>query len=188
MAERKCIFLNGPPRVGKDAAAKLVMNQLKDCYHFKFAKPLKDAVHAAFGLSIPTNGLESVKDEPQEYLGGLTPRQAYIGLSEDYLKPNYGSDHFGKAAANHLKNSGNTDVVISDCGFLDELEPVIALFKPENCLIIRLHRDGCDFSNDSRSYVYHPDVASADIDNNGTLEDLDKKIAYVINSEFKHLT
>ena len=55
---------------------------------------------------------------------------------------------------------------ITDSGFGPEALPIIKMFDPENCTLIRVRRDGCDFSGDSRSYVDLP-VKTIDVKNAG---------------------
>lgn len=44
-------------------------------------------------------------------------------------------------------------MVFSDSGFQSEMEPLIEQFGIDNVVLVRLNRDGYDFSGDSRSYL-----------------------------------
>lgn len=125
----------------------------------KFAGPLKMAVHTLLGIPQSTEFFEKEfgnewKERESNLFFGKTPRQEYIALSEEYAKLRYGSQLFGKVAVRRMmySNMQNT-FIFSDSGFADEAVPVINHCKVENVLLIELERDGCNFSNDSRSYI-----------------------------------
>lgn len=175
------LFLfNGPPRVGKNTAAKLMLIHLKKHKHvyglraveFSLATPLKEATHALFGVNRPERFFERTKDTSNYLFFGMTPRQAYINMSEKGVKPQYGKDFFGKVLVNRIEgfkkkfNLSGTLVVITDCGFKDELMPVIDYVGKENMTIIQMEREGCDYSFDSRSYINVDGIYTVRIPNN----------------------
>ncbi len=137
MGKIKAVLFNGPPRSGKDTAAEWLTECLSHRistryympYNCKMAESLKLAAHALFGEeTLHANAFEDCKDEPHPIFLDRTPRQVYIALSEQFAKPHYGNDFFGRIFANRV-------------------------IGPENILIVHLHRRGCDFTNDSRSYI-----------------------------------
>lgn len=179
----RVVLLNGPPRSGKDTAGAALGALLEGGYtpnrmsKAKFSDPLKIGVHATFGLldeqghPLPADWFESRKDQPCDEFFGETPRNAYIYHSENYLKPKYGRNVFGRILARRIKQLedssdrifvGRTVVYIPDSGFYEEAEPVVNLVGPQNVMLVRIHRTGCDFSNDSRNYLY--DVCDHEID------------------------
>lgn len=169
------VLLNGPPRCGKDTIAMSVYTALRKhnltAYKRKISKPLKDATHAAYGCHVRHDHFEHCKEEPNEIFFGLTPRQAYINMSELLLKPSHGDDIVGKMFIRSTKVEEDHYMIISDCGFLSELEPIIEHYA--TVFLVRLHREGTNFDNDSRSYVYTGNnrVFEYDVDNNGSVED-----------------
>lgn len=221
----KVIFLNAPPRSGKDAVQS-IFAKYANVVHFKIAKPLKDGTFSLLGLgNIDHFEMESLKDSEIDFsvsieffennnasvlekallerkakehgeslitlselfflLGAakttnITYREMLIHVSEDVLKPLFGQDVFGKAAVKYLKSRTEdlTDpVVISDCGFVDEMFPIINFFGKENCHVIKVKRPGYNFGGDSRSYV---DIEKLGLDehwiiNDGSLEELETK-------------
>lgn len=187
----RVILFNGPPRSGKDTAAGLSLDILAEMGLFpapyKLAEPLKDAVHAAFGLNVAHDHFEETKDIPNEIFLGSTPREAYISMSEDYLKRVYGQEFFGHAAVNYLKQLTNMDlVVVSDCGFIEEVKPLINYAGRSNVAIVQIIRDGTNFHNDSRSYVSIDDVPTYRIRNNGTIDDLKGQLQELISFIMDH--
>jgi len=170
------VFLNGPPGSGKDYATEILLHEDDlTVIHHKFSGPLKDMASALLRIS----KIELEMSKPlivPPY--NVSIRQLLIDMSEKWMKPCYGTDIFGKIAtellAEHiqltdeLKEDQPDLFVISDSGFDKEAHSVLQLFGNENALLIRLHRDGCTFEGDSRSYIELDDVRSVDINNDGT--------------------
>ena len=150
----KILFLNGPPRAGKDTVGNYLQMHNLGVETAKFAGELKDAVHRAFHLDVDTDHFESRKDQPCEEFLGQTPRSVYIAFSERFMKPLYGPGVFGRMLVKTLKGmeqAGAWLVAITDSGFREEAEEVLKVFP--DALLIRLHRDGTSFVGDSRSYI-----------------------------------
>lgn len=170
---KMAIVLNGPPGSGKDFAADFIAKNFSFT-HKEFKEPLyKMAGALADFCGMGSKGflmaVESryFKDQADCTLANRTPREAMIAVSENMIKPVFGADVFGQlAAAEVLKAAG--DVVFSDGGFNEE---VAALGSAGiDVFIIKLRRDGCDFSNDSRDYIDIPGIEPYWIDNNFSKE------------------
>ena len=180
------VFINGPPRSGKDTVGEIL------CKHgagrrlvMKFAFEVKERTHAAFrivdetGRPVPHDYFENQKDVPLDCFMGLSPRQAYIELSERFYKPLFGKNIFGYLLAKRMeltllhaqKTPGfvhtPTAFTITDSGFEAEAGPVVEMFDSEHCTLIRVHRKGCDFSGDSRGYIELPGIKTIDVENPG---------------------
>lgn len=158
----KALILNGPPRSGKDTFAKLLQIKYPNRFsHLKFSYPLKKAVHSGLGIGLfqfaDTERYDAEKDESIPDFFGKKPRDVYIAFSEDYLKPIFGKDIFGKVwlrmYQQHHNGFRDTVVVISDCGFREELDPLLGHFAVGELMLINLYRENCDFKNDSRGYI-----------------------------------
>jgi len=175
----KIILFNGPPRSGKDTATGMALEYLgKRAVHYRFAAPLKDAIHGLFGMGgVKHEHFDMVKNDPSDIFFGMTPRNAYIWLSEEVAKPKFGSDFFARVAVNAIRNlSEDRTIVISDCGFNEEVEALRKEFGSENILVIYLEREGTDFSKDSRSYISAPLCKTCSIVNNGSYSQLNEKV------------
>lgn len=169
------IFLNGPPRCGKDTLAGHIVRAMPGFRLCKFAKVLKERTHALYGKpDLPHDAFEEVKDIPNEIFLGLSPREAYINVSERLMKPLHGNDVWGKILLNGMleQYSPALGYVISDSGFEEEALPIIDRFGAENCLLIRIAapKRGCTFMGDSRSYIELP-VRTLNFYNNETVEE-----------------
>lgn len=165
----RAILLNGPPRAGKDTAAQAIAAAWPMARIDRFAGPLKIATHTLFGLAPDADAYENVKGLPCQEFGGLTPRAAYIKMSEEAIKPAFGSDFFGRLLARRM--AGEILTVVPDSGFEGEARPVLNLLGARNVLLLRIHRRGFDFRQDSRSYIELPGVATLDLTNNSTVPD-----------------
>ena len=163
---RKLILFNGPPRSGKDLACEFLYKEYPDAFWFRMSQPLKQAVLAIFGWgSDMESTLEKIKDTPTEALLGISYRQWQIFLSEECLKPKFGKDVLGQLAVRRIASSHAQLLLCSDAGFSEEIEPIARLLKPENILLMRLHRYSCSFVNDSRNYIDIPGATKVTLHN-----------------------
>lgn len=182
MNNKKIILLNGPAGSGKDHAAKYLMGNLPSCRLDKFARVLKERTHAMYGFNWRAwDYYEDCKEIPNDDFLGLTPRQAYIAVSETYFKPQHGDRVFGKFLADELDNFNERYIAISDSGFVDEAKVLIDKYGAINVMLIRIHRDGYTFArvNDSRNYIKIPEITSYDLYNAGDQTFTDEVIRLV---------
>lgn len=151
------IILNGPPGCGKDTIQRHMAHRYT-LESRSMKEPMFDVVRSMLGETTFKRFMadyddRNEKESPQEYLGGKSPRQFMIWISEDVIKPLFGKRHFGNLAAEKLEKERRT-AVFSDGGFPDEVEALVeAGFKVK---LIRLHRDGFTFEGDSRDYIHIP--------------------------------
>lgn len=178
----KIVLFNGPPRSGKDTATDFAMDILGNRgAKYRFAQPLKNAIHAMFGYAdVKVEHFNSVKDVSLDAFHGMTPRQAYIWLSEEVVKPKFGHDFWANVAVTSIKQLKKPVIVISDCGFVEEAKLLINAFGKENVAIVHLERNGTDFSKDSRNYISVEGVSLYRIVNDGTVHDLYANIAMLL--------
>jgi hypothetical protein len=148
------ILLNGPPRCGKDTAAGFIVKHGKNFKEMKMSAPLKRVVGPLFNLSPDImKVLEECKDDPAHVLFGKSYREVQIAISESLLKPMYGEDVFGKLFLNYARTTSYVNIVVSDTGFNSEVGPILQAYGSPNVYLVRIERDGTDFSNDSREWV-----------------------------------
>lgn len=167
----KVIMFNGPKGSGKDSAAMYAQIHVlhSTSMHTKMAHPLYNAIQYLFGLEIDQWEYlyNNMKETPLPLLNGMSPREALIWLSEEVVKPKFGSEFFGKIAGrtclNFFEQENDGIVLMSDAGFNDEVRELVGMVGSERCYLIRLC-DGNDFSGDSREYV-DPNYVGIDIPN-----------------------
>lgn len=194
MTKPVVIFLCGPPGSGKDTAGNILQraycNTPWNPYLFKLSHGLKAAVHELLGLPYTAREGERTmlgfKDQPRAEFFGLTPRQVYIALSENFAKPLFGNSCFGVIAARQLRGKTQTHTyrmhVITDSGFAHEAEPIIKEFGVKQCLLVHLSRDGTSFDNDSRSYWELPKLTTIAIANNYPLDWFTEKLKHEVDA------
>ena len=198
--KKHVVFLNGPPGCGKDLVASHLVQYLA-FERMKFAATIKRMAAAMLAISDET--VERLKDtefailsketkitdgafgtERFEYGEKDTLRRLLIRISEEFLKPTYGTSIFGRIAVKELLRSSYPLIVFTDSGFVEEADTVIRTVGQRNTVLIRLHREGCDFTNDSRGYL--PDIAGTnrDVENNRPIGHTAAQAAVVIRNHF----
>lgn len=188
----KFVLMNGPPGSGKDTVAQHLVPYLRFT-HLKFAAPIKRMVAAL--LQCDQRALEEIKDEPNRSLRFLhneftrddTPRKLLIALSEELFKPRYGNAVFGNLLWTEATKSSSKLFIVSDCGFESEVGRLVSNAGRSNCLLVRLHRIGKTFSEDSRSYLTIDGVMTKDIHNNLTPHDLTMRVLYSIIKQWPEM-
>lgn len=179
--KKTVIVLNGPPRAGKDTAAAFIEEQF-GAAHLKFSITLKEETHRRHGLApLPHDAFERVKDDPLPEFGGKSPRQAYIQTGRD-MRAVDGEDVFGRLLSKELEKHPANVIVVSDLASAAELRPLIEN-KSLDVTLLRVHRDGHDFSNDSRDYVYIDGVRSVDVYNAGDIDGYQGAILSAVRHE-----
>lgn len=189
MSKPEIFIFNGPPRSGKDVACKYLSNKYSHLFtHMEMKRHLISLALSISGIreAVWNEHYEFNKDLSWDELGGLSQRQFLIKISEEWIKPVFGSSYFGEREVKFLKSVGlhlptygtYLPMCYSDGGFYKEWEPFTKDFE---LILVRIHRDGYDFSKDSRSYLTG-DIFKAeyDIQNNGTLEEFYTKIESVL--------
>ena len=152
----KAILLNGPPRCGKNYIANLLsLNIETDSQILGFGHYLKRSCHAQIyggpAWDWDPDIWDSIKDEPLAILHGISWRQFYIKYSEEFIKPAFGPWFFGQKLVESA--NGAPLILVPDSGFQPEADVVVRAFGPENVKLVQVHRDGCNFKRDSRSYI-----------------------------------
>lgn len=149
----KVIFIQGPPRSGKDTVGEILRSQLRRLGHaarvYKFADPIADWSESFFGVSCRD---EAIKDERHHNTEGKTPREVAIAFSERAIKPVFGHDIFGKVLSRKIAQGDQDFAIITDSGFPLEAAPIYRQVGLTNCVALQLERDGTSFVNDSRDY------------------------------------
>lgn len=194
----KVLFLNGPRSSGKDTIASAMRYYGRsNLVMMKFASPIADSLMGMF--QIPKSVwnamyVTGIKERPNNRLDGMSPREAMIWLSEDIIKPRFGKEFFGRIAAKLIKDMDDEELwnkvfVFSDSGFAYEIASFIDELKisPDDVYLANIHREGCNFVGDSRSYVM-PDECGIPranwyiIENNDTVDALEPAAAMLYHS------
>lgn len=153
------VILNAPPASGKDTIGGI----LADWHGWEalsFKKPMFDLAKSLLGEDKYAQFLElyndrSTKDKPTSLCGGLSPRDFFIHISEKMCKPLFGEQYFGERFLELVSDKVTT--VVTDGGFPQEVRPM--LDAGHKVVIVRLFRNGYEFSNDSRRYLTEQDFS-----------------------------
>jgi hypothetical protein len=171
----RVILLNGPPGSGKDMLADFLCGCLNGTVKREFKTSLNALTVEYFGIT-PERWSTLVqrehKETPTPELQGYSPRQALIHVAEDVCKVRYGRDIFAKELAKTLVAEQNPVAIVSDCGFVDEVNQLVAQLGADRVMLVRLSRDGHTFAGDSRSYVHDDRCYQFDFHNKGSPDEV----------------
>lgn len=169
----RALFLNGPPGCGKDTIGEILRAHHPRVETIKFAQPIIDHMTDTFGVSCADG---SDKSLPCAELAGMSRRQYAIAYSEEWIKPRFGRDWFGRKALEVMHNIKPVMMwVVTDSGFQEEARPVVQSLGFENCLQVRIYRPGYSFLGDSRNYWQLPKLRSINFHNDVDLGQLRTK-------------
>ena len=165
----KAIFLNALKGSGKDSIADVMCERHINFKKMKFAEPLYKSIQEIFGLT-PTEWsfmYENFKETPSDKLMGMSPRRAMVWLSEEVMKPQFGQSFYGDLAVQRIKTiqskTPHSVLVFSDSGMDYEALPVVEYLGPENCMLVHIHRNGCD--HDESRFLWYPEHVGISTDN-----------------------
>lgn len=192
---QRIVLFNGPPRCGKDTAAKhlfLTDKSQKWCFD-RMSMPIKRAFSGVVSKNINAFGeVEYYEANKEEVMMAFAKsyRQWQIDFSEKFMKPLYGQSIFGKLFIERARRQSRDAVIlVPDCGFDIEYATLAKHFGFENVLVVKIYRPGYGFAGDSRTYLaVGSDFYVADenqqvshINNATTVEDFLIKVATVVS-------
>lgn len=188
---------------GKDTIADYLVKEY-GFIRLSFASVLKDIVSIMFNW--PRDKLEGLTKEDREWreqvdywwsrtlkMPQLTPRYVMQYFATDLFRDKFHPDIWVKIVENKLNNiinNPNTNIVISDCRFENEINMILRLGGK----IIQVHRNVPKWFHKYRDGEdrYEIDMLHRseiewircyrdyDIENDGSVEDLEHKIKYII--------
>lgn len=177
------VGFNGPPQSGKDTLAQMLAEHMDQqgitspVFLTSLSMPLREIAYCMVGVvgkQLEGEDYELFKktlfSKPFMRLG----RQILIDISEKFVVPTYGPDAMVQLLLRNYEMLRDTNAVllIRDCGFQRELNPLIDAVGPDNLVLIRVERPYTDFGNDSREWVVNPLGRTWEIDNNQDLDHL----------------
>lgn len=154
------IILNAPPGAGKDTIQKAILELTNNTYAAEFKAPMFEIAHAMLGddgyaefMRLYNN--REAKEIPCTVCGSMSPRDFMIWISETVMKPRFGERVFAlRAYETYLSLDSDDVLVFSDGGFPDEVQALVEFGATVK--LFRLHREGYDFSGDSRRFIHLP--------------------------------
>ena len=178
--DMRIVLFNGPPGSGKDTAANYILRHCGE-YTIKrsLATPLYNAVREVFCISYERwKWILKHKNIPMPEFMQQTLRDVLISLGEKWIKAECGKQHLVNVLLRSIDDVMARVILVPDIGFQEELSAMCKAFqntpkvsgRTSNLLLVHLQRPGCDFTNDSRSYVHDPRVKTVTINNAFDLE------------------
>jgi len=175
------VGFNGPPFSGKDTLAQMLVDKCEAegvtiaIKQDSLSLPLREIAYKMVSLNYQPNEYNYSKFKETEFnLGGkpVTGRQLMIDVSEKFLKPVYSQRIMADLLIERNKNFDGL-LLIRDCGFQIEVDPLIEAYGHRNLRIVQVHRKGTSFLGDSREWVF-PDLGRefTHVCNDGSLDDL----------------
>lgn len=162
MCAKKIILFNGPPRAGKDTASEFVLSENANCRLVKITEAVKNKAHKDYNLNVSHDFFEPNKDTPLDVFSGKTPREVYIETSET-LREIHGENIVIEMFMDTVKSTDHDVIINPDIGYDFEAAKIIEEFGVENILLVRIHRDGKNFDNDCRNWIFAQGVKDVDI-------------------------
>jgi hypothetical protein len=143
-----------------------IRSRAKPSVQFLGTSSLKRRTHELYGMrDLMPSHFESSKDLPLAEFGGRSPRDAYIDMFDNVIRPKLGPSGLGTLLADRMIES-STDVALIDVGLQSEAEASVERLGAANAMIVRIHREGAAFGGaDYRNYIDIPGVTSLDIRN-----------------------
>jgi len=203
------IGICGSQSSGKDTVAKYLIKE----YGFiklSFASALKDIISIIFGW--PRDKLEGLTKEDREWreqvdnwwskelnMPQLSPRYVMQYFATDLFRNKFHEDIWVKIIENKLKaiisKENNKNIVISDCRFENEIQMILGLGGK----IIQVYRNPPNWFYKYRlgenpyeiKYFHKSEMEwircyrDYEIENNGTIDELNSKINYILKKIFK---
>lgn len=154
----RLVGFSGPPRSGKDTLGNMLADILREqgitVEVHALSLPMRLAVYAYLGWEYSDEHYEANKDRRFATIHGrqTTVREEMIALSESHIKPRLGHGWWGNALFNRTKLADGV-IIVTDMGFRAEYDVFNELLGAPQCAWVQVHREGHDFSGDSRKYV-----------------------------------
>jgi len=162
------IMLNGPPRSGKDTIGDILCSDY-GAERMKFAHHLFEDLKKLLNLSDEQFRYYREEGKDEKVFNGLSLREVSINYSENVIIPRFGPHFWAKCLLDDIKMQSLGLFVVTDLGFDRELDYFDENWPEKDLTIVKIMRDGCDFSKDSRDYVRRHDLI---IENNGSINEL----------------
>lgn len=189
--DKRVILFNAPAGVGKDMICDFLTSQFKDSEKLEFKAPVIAIAKVLYSITDKEWEANYTRENKEKPFRGLEQslRDILITVSEEFVKPFYGRDVFGRVTAEKIIRSPKTNFFLSDCGFDEEVECVGRLSLKQKPLLFRIYRNGFGFDGDSRDYIKDEKVSSlfkvVDIDNEeGKIEEFKAEVLKIINEYF----
>jgi len=119
------VLLTAKARSGKDTAARVFVEH--GYTQLSFAEPIREFIIKLCGFA-NLEELDLKKNEPQEILGGQTPRYAMQTLGTEWGRETINTKLWTSVVRDKIVKNNLKKIVISDCRFDNEVEDILEFF------------------------------------------------------------
>lgn len=175
------IFLNGPAGSGKSTLADYLCSLDRGMTQYHHATPLWSLADILLGIGDAIDP----QDDPLHWSysepevksrlirPGYSVRQLLIDLGQ-FVRTKLGPEYLSEIASRetHQMLLEFDTVIFPAVRTLEDVSRLIPGAGAENCLLLRLSREGCSWTGDLGSYIDLPGVRTVDIENNFSFDDL----------------
>ena len=175
------VGINGLIDAGKSSVANILVARFGFTI-MKVASPLKNMLRTFLDeCGVDADTIErmiegDLKNVPSEHLAGQTPRWAMQSLGTEWGRVLMGPALWIRAAVYRVRaRSGR--IVIDDCRYRNEAEAIREELGGQVWKIFRPGLETAEHSSEREQSEVIPDLV---IDNSGTLDDLEERIAFIM--------
>lgn len=172
------IGLTGKAGSGKDTVAAIIERLYPSSEFHSFAGPLKDGCAAMFGWNREALDHNREFKEAIDPRYGFSPRYAMQTLGTEWGRDLMGEDVWLNALATKYASSESEYFVVRDVRFKNEAEWVR---KSGGVILYIVRPDAPDVIAHPSEDIFPPDPLDIVIDNDGTILDLEDKIAAALD-------
>ncbi len=176
--DKLIIGIAGPAGCGKDTAADMLTNNFS-FDRYSFATPIKDAIKAIFPHIADARLYGNKKEDIIPDLG-VSARHMLQTLGTDWGREMVHPDIWLKAAESHIEAHSNSYFVIPDVRFDNEAE---FIRDNDGAMICITRKDSADVIVHSSEEGITRSMNDYVVQNNGTIEELHKKIRAIADTE-----
>ena len=173
------IGISGKMGSGKDTAGKIIYDILKpNCEIIHFADPLKDLCINYLGLSHDDVYTENGKKQFNDFWK-MTNREILQKVGTDAFRNGFDENVWVKITELKILSNTNCNFIIPDIRFDNEAEMVIK----HHGIVLNIERNNGNNNNHISEQGISNNLITANIENNGSVEELKEKISEVIKNE-----
>jgi hypothetical protein len=186
-------FLNGPKGSGKTTLCALLQGQDFELCPVAFVEPIRNALLAIFYPDeLYTPGGMDLRDQKVKFLslpipnaaGKAVPIRNWMLWFGAQMRSAHGDDVFGRLAMRtcDLNAAYYPRFILDGARIEGDIHPFYHLY-PDDCLLIQLHRPGCDWTGDLGSYLSSPH--SINLPNVGKPTDMLTELASLVQPQLQ---
>lgn len=176
------IYINGPKGCGKTTLAEALCSYSAGVCQVQFPTPLWEIADGILHQLGRMNDTEEPLDFTSQDIkasvispGGTVTWRSFLVEQANVLRKYFGPTVLGDIASRSAKSlllQGMDTVVFPNVRTDEDLIPLVPLVGRRQQILIRIERNGCDWSNDNGHYIAPKGLVSITLSNNTTPAEL----------------